>query len=98
MVSGEGRILDIIKLIIEYDISIISDTTLRARTDIITEGPDSNLTTILKDRISNSELSNVLKDFKSMTVNNNNDRLVLQKQYLQFYRNNTSLQASNPSE
>ncbi len=73
MISGGGRILDIIKLIIEYDIPIISSTVLRARTEMITERPDNNLIIILKNRVSNSELSDVSKDFKSITVNNNND-------------------------
>ncbi len=72
MVSGGGRILDIIKLIIEYDILIISSIILRARTEIITEGLNNNFITILENRISNSELSNVLKNFKNIIVNNNN--------------------------
>ncbi len=71
MISGGGRILNIIKLTTEYDISIISDTILRARIEIITERSDNNLIIILEDRISSSELSDVLKDFKNMTVNNN---------------------------
>jgi len=49
MVSGGGRILDIIQSTIEYDISTIFSTVLRARIEMITEGPDSNLTTILED-------------------------------------------------
>ena len=73
MISGGGRILDIIKLIIKYDISTVSNTTLRARTEITTEGPDNNLTTILEDRISSSELSDVSEDFENITVNNNNN-------------------------
>jgi len=72
MISGGGRILDIIKLIIEYDILIISSIILRARTEIITEGLNNNFITILENRISNSELSNVLKNFKNIIVNNNN--------------------------
>ena len=73
MVSGGGRILDIIKLIIKYDISTVSNTTLRARTEMTTEEPNSNLTTILEDRAPSSELSNVPKNFKNITVNNNNN-------------------------
>ncbi len=73
MVSGGGRILNIIKLTIEYDISIASSTILRTRIEIITKGSDSNFATILKDRISSSELSNIPEDFKSMIVNNNDN-------------------------
>ncbi len=73
IVSGGERILDIIKLITEYDIPIASNTILRARTEMTTEGSDSNLTIILKDRASNSELSDVLEDFKSIAVNDDND-------------------------
>ena len=72
MVSGGERILNIIKLITKYDISIVFNIILRARTEMITKGPDSNLITILEDRVSSSELSNVPEDFKSMAVNNNN--------------------------
>ena len=72
IVSGGGRILDTIESITEYDILTIFNTALRARTEITTEGPDSNLIIIFKDRTSSSELSNILKDFKNMTVNNNN--------------------------
>ena len=72
MVSGGGRILGIIKLIIEYDILIVSGTVLRARTEMITERPDSNLVIIFKDRVLSSELSDVLKYFRNMIVNNNN--------------------------
>ena len=72
MVSGWGRILNIIELIIEYDIPTVSDTILRARTEIITEGLDSNLTTIFEDRVLSSELSDVLEDFERIIVNNNN--------------------------
>ena len=72
IVSGGGRILDIIELTTEYDILIISSTALRARIEIIMEGLDSNLAIILEDRVSSSKLSNVLKDFESMTVNDNN--------------------------
>jgi len=71
MISGGKRILNIIELIIEYDISIISDTALRVRTEITTEGSDSNLTTILKDRVLSSELPDIPKDFKSIIVNDN---------------------------
>jgi len=70
MVSGGGRILGIIKLIIEYDMSIIFGTVLRARIEMITEGSDSNLTTILKDRVLSNELSDVSEDFESMAVDN----------------------------
>ena len=72
MVSGGEHILDIIELTTEYDIPIIFNTILRARTEITTEGPDSNLTTILEDRASSSKLSNVSENFKNITVNNNN--------------------------
>jgi len=71
IVSGGGRILDIIKLIIEYDISIVFDIILRARIEIITEGLDNNLTIIFKDRVLSSELSNVSENFKNMIINNN---------------------------
>ena len=72
MVSGGGRILGIIKLIIKYDISIVFSTILRAKTEMITEGSDSNLIIIFENRILNSELSDILKNFKSIIVNNNN--------------------------
>ena len=49
MVSGGGRILGIIKLIIKYDISIISSTALRVRIEMITEESDNNLIIILED-------------------------------------------------
>ncbi len=75
MVSGGGRILDIIKLITEYDISTVSDTILRVRIEMITEGLNNNLTTIFEDRALNSELSNVLEDFKNITVDNNNNNI-----------------------
>ena len=71
IVSGEERILDIIKSIIEYDIPTASDTALRAKTEMTTEGPDSNRAIIFKDRISSSKLSNAPEDFKNITVNNN---------------------------
>ena len=71
MVSSGGRILDTIKPIIEYDIPTVSGTILRARTEITTERPDSNLTTIFEDRTSSSELSDVPKDFKNITVDDN---------------------------
>ncbi len=73
MISGEERILNIIKSIIKYDISIVSNIILRVRTEMITEGPDNNLTTILKNRALSSELSDVSEDFKSIAVNNNNN-------------------------
>ncbi len=73
MVSNGERILNTIKPIIEYDISIVSDTALRARTEMITERSDSNFTTILEDRALSSELSDVLKDFESITVNNDDN-------------------------
>jgi len=87
MVSGGGRILGIIEPIIEYDISIISGTVLRARTEMTTEGPDSNLIIILKDRALNSELSDVPEDFESMAVNNNNDDDVKKSQLKKRKRN-----------
>ncbi len=70
MVSGGGRILNIIELIIEYDILIIFNIVLRVRTEMITEGLDSNLIIILEDRVLSNELSDVLEDFESMAVNN----------------------------
>ncbi len=73
MVSDGGRILDIIKLIIKYDISIVFGIILRARTEMTTEGLNNNFITIFEDRVLNNELSDVLEDFKSMAVNNNND-------------------------
>ena len=73
MVSGGGRILDTIKLIIEYDISIISGTILRARIEMIREKLNNNLIIILEDRVLSSKLSDVLEDFKSMTVDNDDD-------------------------
>ncbi len=72
MVSGGGRILGIIKLIIKYDISIISSTALRVRIVMITEESDNNLIIILEDQILSSELSDVLEDFESIAVDNNN--------------------------
>ncbi len=63
MVSNGGRILNIIKLTTEYDIPTIFNIILRARTEIITERPDSNFIIILKNRVSSSELSNVPEDF-----------------------------------
>ncbi len=72
MVSDGGRILDTIKSTIEYDIPITSSTILRAKAEMTTKRPDNNLTTILKNRALNSELSNVSENFKSITVNNNN--------------------------
>jgi len=47
MISGGEYILDIIKLITEYDISIVFNTILRARTEMITEGLNNNLIIIL---------------------------------------------------
>ncbi len=78
MVSGGGRILDIIESTIEYDIPIVFGTVLRAKTEIITEKSDSNFIIILEDRASSSELSDVSEDFKNMTVDNNNDVKELQ--------------------
>ncbi len=72
IISNGERILDIIKSIIEYDMPTASDTILRARAEIITKKSNNNLITIFKDRVLSSELSNILKDFKSITVNNNN--------------------------
>ncbi len=73
MVSDGERILDIIKSTIEYDILIVSSTTLRARTEMTTEGSDSNLTIILEDQALSNELSNVSEDFKNITVDNDDD-------------------------
>jgi len=71
IISGGERILNTIKPTTEYDIPIVSNTALRARTEITTEGPDNNLITIFKDRVSSSELSNVPEDFRNIIVNNN---------------------------
>ncbi len=71
IVSSGGRILNIIKSTAEYDIPTKSNTALRAKIEIITEGLDNNLITILKDRVSSSELSDISEDFKNITVNNN---------------------------
>ncbi len=49
MVSGGERILRIIKLITEYDISTVFSIVLRIRTEMITEGLDNNLITMLED-------------------------------------------------
>ena len=73
MVSGGERILNIIKSIIEYDISIVSDIVLRSRTEMTTKRLNNNFIIILEDRILSSELSDVSEDFKSITVNNNNN-------------------------
>ncbi len=73
MVFGGKRILNIIELTTEYDISTTSNTTLRTKTEIITERPNNNLTTIFKDRTLNSELSNIPESFKSITVNDNDN-------------------------
>ena len=75
MISGGGRILNIIELIIEYDISIVSSINLRTRTEMITEGPNNNFIIILEDRVSNSELSNVPENFKNITVNDDDDNV-----------------------
>ncbi len=87
MVSGGGRILDIIKLIIEYDIPTASGIVLQARIEMTTEGSDSNLIIILEDRVLSSELSNVPKDFESITVNNNDDDDVKKPQSKKHKRN-----------
>ncbi len=68
MVSSGERILSIIELIIEYDIPIISNTAFRARTEMIMEGSGNNLVIILENRVLSNELSDILKDFKSMAV------------------------------
>ncbi len=70
MISGGEYILDIIKLITEYDISIVFNTILRARTEMITEGLNNNLIIILQDRVLSNKLSDILKDFKNIIVNN----------------------------
>src|SRR6266511_5587265 len=44
-----------------------------------TEELDSNLAIIFKDRVSSSELSDVLANFKNITVNNNNDKKLQSK-------------------
>src|SRR6266498_4770326 len=95
MISGGGRILDTIELIIKYDISIISNTALRARTEITTKGSDSNLTTILKDRASNSELSDISKDFKSIAVNNDDDDDNIKKPQLKKRKRNKCYYTKN---
>ena len=87
MVSGRGHILDIIKLIIEYDIPTVSDTTLRARTKIITKGLNNNLIIILKGRASSSELSDVSEDFESMAVDDDDDDNVKELQSKKRKRN-----------
>ena len=73
IVSGGGRILGIIKLIIEYDIPTVFNTILRAKTEIITKRLDNNLTIIFEDRVSSSELSDVPENFKNIVVNNSDD-------------------------
>ncbi len=73
MVSGGERILNTIKPTIEYNISIVFGIILRARTEMTTEGLDSNFTTILEDRVLSSELSNIPEDFKSITVDDDDD-------------------------
>ncbi len=73
IISSEERILDIIKPTIEYDIPTVSGIILRAKIEIITEELDSNLVIILKDRVLSSELSDVLKDFKNMAVDDDDD-------------------------
>ncbi len=65
MVSGGGRILDIIKPIIEYDIPTASNIVLQTRTEMITEGLDSNFTIILKNRASSSELRTYQRTLKA---------------------------------
>ncbi len=72
MVSDGERILNIIKPITEYDISTVSDTVLRARTEMTTEESDSNLITILENRVLSGELSDIPEDFKNIAVDNNN--------------------------
>ncbi len=93
IVSGGRRILDIIELIIKYDISIVSNTILQVRTEMITEGPDSNLITILKDRALSSKLSDVLEDFKSIAVNNDDveeSQLKKRKRNKYYYTKNVT--------
>ncbi len=87
MVSGGGRILGIIKSTIEYNISTVSSTALRVKTEMTTEGPDSNLATILEDRVSSSELSDVSEDFKSMAVDDDDDDDVKKPQSKKRKRN-----------
>ncbi len=72
IISNGGRILNIIKLIIEYDIPTAFNIVLRIRSEMNTEGSDSNLIIIFEDRVLSSELSDVLEDFESIIVNNNN--------------------------
>ncbi len=73
IISNREQILKIIKPTIEYNIPIVSNTTLRAKTEITTKRLNNNFITILEDRTSSSELSNILEDFKNITVNNNNN-------------------------
>ena len=44
---------------------------MRVRIEMITEGLDNNLTTILKDRALSSELSDIPEDFESIVVDDN---------------------------
>ncbi len=87
MISGGERILDTNKLIIEYDIPTVSGTILRARTEMITEGPDNNLIIIFEDRVLNSELSDVSEDFESMAVDDDDDDNVKELQSKKRKRN-----------
>ena len=87
MVSSEGRILGIIGPIIEYDIPIVSGIILRVRIEMITEGSDNNFIIILEDRVLSSELSDVLKDFKSMAVDDDDDDDVEKSQLKKRKRN-----------
>ena len=73
IISDGEHILDIIKSTIEYNIPTVFNIILRAKTEITTKEPDNNLTTILENRALSSELSNVLKDFKNIAVNNDDD-------------------------
>ncbi len=57
----------------KYDISTVFNIILRTRIEIITERSDNNLTIILENRASSSELSDVSKKFKNITVNNDNN-------------------------
>ena len=71
MVSGGRHILNTIKPIIKYDIPTASNTSLRAKIEMTTEEPDSNLIVIFKNRVSSSKLSDVLEEFENIIVNNN---------------------------
>jgi len=73
IISNWERILGTIELTTEYDIPTVSDIILRARTEIITKGLDSNFITLFEDRALSSELSDVSEDFESMAVDDDDN-------------------------